>query len=109
MSQLTDDYQEAIRRLEASKGDVARMVAVIKKAAYTLDRWHIATIQNVPGRFPQRLAMNSSIDAREWPAIETLAAALQEYHRSCEAAGKIWDGIPAENRVGLSRPNCEPQ
>jgi len=105
-----DDYNAALKRVDAAKEELKRIREIVDEVSSGLrSSPPTLTIQNcgetptwgvdVPGqRTPQY------VDGTKWPDGKALASALREYHESLRAAKVAHGVIPAEQRRGVVDP-----
>ncbi|MCE9605042.1 MAG: hypothetical protein K8U03_09100 [Planctomycetia bacterium] len=108
MSAAFDDYVSAVERFERVQLRIAELDKVLQRAQTVLKRPGDSLVSNIDGySFGEAplLPNSPALDARAWPKIEDLAAAVSGYHTTKADASRAYDRLSETERSRVNVPN----
>jgi hypothetical protein len=105
VTDLIRAYLDARTRLQEATQRVERMVGTITSAAGHLRDWRHVVIGGAGG-FALEMAGARDLDVRpqDWPTLQDIRTAMQEWHRVRLDALNAWNRGPPTDRAGLQPP-----
>ncbi len=101
-----ENYLAARARLQEATARVEGMVQTLQRIANHLRNWRRVVIGGAGGfSYPAMAAApDLAIREHEWPQLQPLRNAMQEWHRVKLEVENAWRNIPEDRRAGLEPP-----